>query len=180
MFLRFSLSLLRSVYGLARGEVGKNKASRRTWQWGDFCLETAWEIRALAGSLLILLPGHAPQEPHLLPQDLEEPWLAGALLASSSCLALREEMENAGCGTALRVTSFFSQAPFCRELLETTGAAVRVGWCDDAQCTGAGADCSQSWCTSVTRDSRICLGKDRCQVLSFRQGPHSHQPLAGI
>lgn len=59
-FLRFSLSLLRSVYGLARGEVGKNKASRRTWQWGDFCLETAWETRALAGSLLILLPGHAP------------------------------------------------------------------------------------------------------------------------
>lgn len=124
-------------------------------------METAWETRALVDSRL-LLPGHAPQDPHLLPQDLEEPWLARALLASSSSLALREEMENAGCGTA-RVTSFFSQAPFCRELLETTGAAVRVGWCDNAQCTGAGAGCSQSWYTSVIPDSSVCLGEDRRQ-----------------
>lgn len=100
--------------------------------------------------------------------------LAGrALLASSSCLALREEMEDAGCGKALRVTSFFSQAPFCRELLGTTGAAAGVSM---HNARGAGADCSQSRCTSVTPDSGICLGQDGCQVLSFRQGPHSHQP----
>lgn len=89
--------------------------------------------------------------------------------------ALREEMENAGCGTALRVTAFLSQAPFCRDLLETTGAAAGVathsarGWSRQLL----------SRCASVTPDACTCRGQDRRQVLPFRQGPHSHQPLAG-
>lgn len=70
------------------------------------------------------------QQPHSSPRTCPlrpSPAASGPRRAlAGQGTALREEMENAGCGTALRVTAFLSQAPFCRDLLETTGAAAGV------------------------------------------------------